>query len=143
MSEALVLLGQPLSIWALAVAALPGLLVAGTVLGRGLGVHRWGIPEALLAGVVGLLLGPQGPWPVLPLGVVRLWEGLPLLLLTLVFGTLLVGKPLPSPGGLWKPLRAQVLLSLTLAFGQYLVGGLVVLLVLQPWLGVSPVMACL
>jgi ESS family glutamate:Na+ symporter len=36
-----------------------------------------------------------------------------------------------------------VLLSLTLAFGQYLVGGLVVLWVLQPWLGVSPVMACL
>ncbi|MEB3300509.1 MAG: sodium/glutamate symporter [Cyanobacteriota bacterium] len=143
MSEAPLLLGQPLSIWALAVAALPGLLIAGTVLGRGLGVHRWGIPEALLAGVVGLLLGPQGPWPVLPEGVMRLWEGLPLLLLTLVFGTLLVGKPLPSPGGLWKPLRAQVLLSLTLAFGQYLVGGLVVLLVLQPWLGVSPVMACL
>jgi ESS family glutamate:Na+ symporter len=36
-----------------------------------------------------------------------------------------------------------VLLSLTLAFGQYLIGGVMVLLVLQPWLGVSPVMACL
>lgn len=143
MSGAVLVFGQPLIIWALAVAGLPLLLLVGTALGRGLGVHRWGIPEALLAGVVGLLLGPQGPWPLLPVGVMRLWEGLPVILLTLVFGSLLVGKPLPQPGGLWRPLRAQVLLSLTLAFGQYLVGGLVVLLVLQPWLGVSSVMACL
>lgn len=143
MNEAMLLAGQPLAIWTLAVAGLPLLLLVGTALGRGLGVHRWGIPEALLAGVVGLLLGPQGPWPVLPQGVMRLWEGLPVILLTLVFGSLLVGKPLPQPAGLWRPLRAQVLLSLTLAFGQYLMGGLVVLLVLQPWLGVSPVMACL
>ena len=131
------------AVWGLATAGLPLLLLAGTVLGRGLGVHRWGIPEALLAGLLGLALGPQGPWPLLPQGVMDLWEDLPLILLTLVFGSLLVGKPIPRPGGLWRPLGAQVLLSLTLAFGQYLVGGLVVLWVLQPWLGVSPVMACL
>ena len=131
------------AVWGLAIAGLPLLLLAGTVLGRGLGVHRWGIPEALLAGLLGLALGPQGPWPLLPQGVMDLWEDLPLILLTLVFGSLLVGKPIPQPGGLWRPLGAQVLLSLTLAFGQYLVGGLVVLWVLQPWLGVSPVMACL
>ena len=131
------------AVWGLATAGLPLLLLAGTVLGRGLGVHRWGIPEALLAGLLGLALGPQGPWPLLPEGVMQLWEDLPLILLTLVFGSLLVGKPIPQPGGLWRPLGAQVLLSLTLAFGQYLVGGLVVLWVLQPWLGVSPVMACL
>jgi ESS family glutamate:Na+ symporter len=143
MSEGALLAGQPAMVWALAVTGLPVLLLVGTALGRGLGVHRWGIPEALLAGLVGLLISPQGPWPLLPRGVIQLWDGLPLILLTLVFGSLLVGKPLPKPGGLWHPLRAQVLLSLTLAFGQYLIGGVMVLLVLQPWLGVSPVMACL
>ena len=143
MSEGALLAGQPAMVWALAVAGLPVLLLVGTALGRGLGVHRWGIPEALLAGLVGLLISPQGPLPLLPRGVIQLWDGLPLILLTLVFGSLLVGKPLPKPGGLWHPLRAQVLLSLTLAFGQYLIGGVMVLLVLQPWLGVSPVMACL
>ena len=143
MSEGALLAGQPAMVWALAVTGLPVLLLVGTALGRGLGVHRWGIPEALLAGLVGLLISPQGPWPLLPKGVIALWDGLPLILLTLVFGSLLVGKPLPKPGGLWHPLRAQVLLSLTLAFGQYLIGGVMVLLVLQPWLGVSPVMACL
>lgn len=143
MSGGALLAGQPAPIWALAIAGLPVLLLVGTTLGRGLGVHRWGIPEALLAGLAGLLISPQGPWPLLPKGVIALWDGLPLILLTLVFGSLLVGKPLPKPGGLWPPLRAQVLLSLTLAFGQYLIGGVMVLLVLQPWLGVSPVMACL
>ncbi len=129
--------------WTLALGGLPLLLLAGTVLGRGLGVHRWGLPEALLAGGLGLLLGPRGPWPLFPEAVLQLWDGLPLILLTLVFGCLLVGKPIPRPGGLWRPLSAQVLLSLTLAFGQYLVGGVVVLWILGPWLGVSPVMACL
>ncbi|MFM7675590.1 MAG: sodium/glutamate symporter [Synechococcus sp.] len=59
-----------------------------------------------------------------------------------MFATLLLGKPLPKLAGLWRPLTAQISLALTLAFGQFVVGGAVVLL-LQPLLGVSPVMACL
>jgi ESS family glutamate:Na+ symporter len=132
-----------LGTFALAVALLLALLSAGTVVGRGVGVHQWGIPEALLAGALGLLVAPAGPLPLIPAAVIRLWDQLPLVLLTLVFGTLLLGKPLPRPGGLWRPLSAQVLLALTLGFGQYLVAGLAVLLVLQPLLHVSPVMACL
>ncbi|MFN9870895.1 MAG: sodium/glutamate symporter [Cyanobacteriota bacterium] len=129
--------------FALALLLLIVLLAIGTVLGRGLGSHRWGIPEALLAGSLGLLVAPSGPWPLIPQAVIDLWDQLPLILLTMVFGSLLLGKPLPRPGGLWRPLSAQVLLALTLAFGQYLVASLAVLFLLQPWLGVSPVMACL
>jgi ESS family glutamate:Na+ symporter len=129
--------------FALAMALLVLLLVIGTVLGRGLGVHQWGIPEALIAGSLGLLLAPGGVLPLLPAAVIDLWEQLPLVLLTLVFGSLLVGKPLPRPAGLWRPLSAQVLLALSLAFGQYFIAGLLVLLVLQPLLHVSPVLACL
>ncbi len=132
-----------LGTFALAVALLLALLSLGTLVGRGVGVHQWGIPEALLAGALGLLVAPAGPLPLIPAAVIRLWDQLPLVLLTLVFGTLLLGKPLPRPGGLWRPLSAQVLLALTLGFGQYLVAGLAVLLVLQPLLHVSPVMACL
>ena len=129
--------------FALALLLLIALLALGTLLGRGLGSHRWGIPEALLAGSLGLLVAPSGPWPLIPQAVVDLWDQLPLILLTMVFGSLLLGKPLPKPGGLWRPLSAQVLLALTLAFGQFLVASLAVMLLLQPWLGVSPVMACL
>ncbi|KAF0654500.1 sodium/solute symporter family protein [Cyanobium sp. Copco_Reservoir_LC18] len=128
---------------ALALAALTVLLVIGAGIGGLLGMKRWGLPEALLAGGLGLVVAPAGLLPLLPQRVIDLWDQLPLPLLTLVFATLLLGKPLPKLGGLWRPLSAQVLLALTLAFGQFLVAGLAVLLVLQPWLGVSPVMACL
>ena len=128
---------------ALALACLSLILAVGRALGARLQLRLWGIPEALLAGLLGLLLAPGGPLPLLPPEVMQLWADLPLVLLTLVFGSLLLGKPLPKLEGLWRPVSGQVSLALVLAFGQYVVGGLAVLLVLQPWLGVSPVMACL
>ena len=124
-------------------AVLALVLALGTGLGRILGSRNWGVPEALLAGVIGLLLAPSGPLPLIPPGVLAVWQELPLILLTLVFGTLLVGKPLPRPGGLWRPLSAQVLLALTLAFGQYLVAALVVMALQGRLAGVHPLMACL
>jgi ESS family glutamate:Na+ symporter len=126
-----------------AAALLTGLLLLGSLIGKALVLHQWGIPEALIAGSLGLLIAPDGALPLLPEAVIRCWDALPLPLLTLVFATLLLGKPLPRPSGLWRPLSAQVLMALTLAFGQYLVAGLAVLLLLRPLLGVSPVMACL
>ena len=119
------------------------LLAIALTIGGKLGLKRWGIPEALLAGTLGLLVAPSGVLPLIPAPVMALWDGLPLPLLTLVFATLLLGKPLPKLAGLWRPLSGQVLLALTLAFGQYLVAGLAVLFVLQPLLGVHPLMACL
>ncbi len=133
----------PAASWGLALAVLTLVLALGTGLGRILGSRTWGVPEALLAGVIGLLLAPSGPLPLIPPGVLAVWEELPLILLTLVFGTLLVGKPLPRPGGLWRPLSAQVLLALTLAFGQYLVAALVVMALQSRLAGVHPLMACL
>jgi ESS family glutamate:Na+ symporter len=133
----------PAASWGLALAVLALVLALGTGLGRILGSRNWGVPEALLAGVIGLLLAPSGPLPLIPPGVLAVWQELPLILLTLVFGTLLVAKPLPRPGGLWRPLSAQVLLALTLAFGQYLVAALVVMALQGRLEGVHPLMACL
>ena len=130
-------------IWPGALGLLALVLALGTALGKLLGSRSWGVPEALLAGVIGLLLAPSGPLPLLPETVLGVWQELPLILLTLVFGTLLVGKPLPRPGGLWRPLSAQVLLALTLAFGQYVVAALVVLALQRFLPGIHPLMACL
>ena len=127
----------------LALVVLIALLLLGRLIGTRLGMKRWGLPEALLAGGLGLLVAPAGLLPLVPQPVIDLWNQLPLPLLTLVFASLLLGKPLPQLGGLWRPLSGQLLLALTLAFGQFLVGGLAVLLVLQPLLGTSPVMALL
>jgi ESS family glutamate:Na+ symporter len=128
---------------ALAMAVLGGLVALGRAIGPALGLQRIGLPAALVAGVLGLLLGPYGPWPVLPAPVETLWARLPMVLLTFVFGTLMLGRPLPDLAKLWKPAAAQTLLGLTLGFGQYLVGAVAVLLVLGPWLGADPLMACL
>jgi ESS family glutamate:Na+ symporter len=126
-----------------ALAGLALMLGLGRAIGERLGLRHWGLPEALLAGGIGLLVAPSGPLPLVPPPVIELWERLPLILLTLVFATLLLAKPLPRLEGLWRPVSGQVSLALTLAFGQYLVGGLVVLLLLGPWLSVHPLMACL
>ncbi|MFZ9558606.1 MAG: sodium/glutamate symporter [Vulcanococcus sp.] len=132
-----------LSWLALASGVLALILSTGRNLGRRLKLPLWGIPEALLAGVLGLLIAPDGLLPLLPVHLMELWEGLPLVLLTLVFGSLMIGKPLPQWRGVWRPVGGQVSLALVLGFGQYVVAGLAVLLVLQPLLGFSPVMACL
>ncbi len=136
-------LRSALPLFGLALGLLLALLAVGSLLGKLLGMHRWGIPEALLAGSLGLLIAPTGALPLIPPAVISLWDQLPLILLTLVFASLLLGKPLPAPGGLWRPLSAQMLMALTLAFGQYVVAGLAVMLVLQPLLGAPAVMACL
>lgn len=132
-----------LSLVSLALAALGLLLALGRAIGPALGLQRLGLPAAVVAGLLGLAIGPEGPWPLLPPAVEELWARLPTILLTLVFGTLMLGRPLPALQRFWRPAAAQTLLGLTLGFGQYLMGALAVLLVLGPLLGVDPLMACL
>ncbi|MCP9776134.1 sodium:solute symporter [Cyanobium sp. WAJ14-Wanaka] len=122
---------------------LGALVLLGRSLGEASGMQRIGLPSALLSGLIGLLIGPYGPVHWLPAGLTERWIPFPEVLMTLVFSTMLLGKPLPSAGSLWRPATAQLLLGLTLGFGQYLMGGLVVLGLLIPWLGVHPLMACL
>ena len=134
---------QPLLWLAAALGALSLLLLVAGWISRRLSLMVWGLPDALLAGVLGLLIAPDGALPLLPEPVMAVWAALPQALLTLVFACLMLGKPLPKLSGLWRPVSGQVSLALVLAFGQYMVGGLAVLWILQPHLGVSPIMACL
>ena len=43
-----------------------------------------------------------GPFPVLPHSVTDIWMKLPTPLLTLIFATLMLGRPLPQAKKLWK-----------------------------------------
>ena len=108
---------------------------------------RWlrvlGIPEALVAGLLGLLIGPFGPWSVFPDQVYRIWSQTPGVLISLVFATLFLGQTLPGPRVIWNRAAGQTAFGMVLGFGQYLVGGLLVLLVLQPLFGTNPLMAAL
>ncbi len=119
------------------------LLTVGRRLESASKLERLGIPISILFGIVALLIGPHGPKPLLPESITDIWVKLPTPLLTLVFATLMLNKPLPSGKGLWQPVASQSLLALLLGFGQYLIGGIVLLLFLIPIKGVDPLMGCL
>lgn len=127
-----------------AFAGLSLLLLTGMALRQRL---RWlralGIPEALVAGLLGLLVGPFGPWSVFPDAVYRVWSQTPGVLISLVFATLFLGQELPSPRVIWNRAAGQTAFGMVLGFGQYLVGAVLVLAVLQPLFGTDPLMAAL
>ncbi len=119
------------------------ILLLGRRLDSAMRLERFGIPIALLIGVIGFLIGPYGLFSLLPERVLSIWMQLPTPLLTLVFATLMLGRPIPRVNGLWQPVASQALLGLLLGFGQYVVGGIIVLLFLLPYLGVDPLMGCI
>ena len=133
----------PISIAFGLLVLLGSLLSFGRRLESAMTLERFGIPTALLVGFLALCIGPYGPLPILPKFVTDIWVQLPTPLLTLVFATLMIGRSLPSRNGLWKPVASQALLGFLLGFGQYLVGGIAVLMVLNPFLNVDPLMGCL
>ncbi len=119
------------------------LLTLGRRLDSAMKLERFGIPIALLVGAIGFLIGPYGPLSLLPERVLNTWMQLPTPLLTLVFATLMLGRPIPRVSGLWRPVASQALLGLLLGFGQYVVGGIIVLSFLLPYFGVDPLMGCI
>ncbi len=119
------------------------LLVVGRRFDSALRLERLGIPISILFGTFALLIGPHGSIHILPETITDIWLGFPTPLLTIVFATLMIGRPIPRGNGLWGLVASQSLLGLLLGFGQYLVGGLAVLLVLIPFFNVDPLMGCL
>ena len=73
-----------------AFAGLSLLLLLGMALRQRL---RWlralGIPEALVAGLLGLLIGPYGPVSIFPDQVYKVWSQTPGVLISLVFLSLI------------------------------------------------------
>ena len=135
---------SPAVFWSLILLALLGLLFGlSRRLEPALMLEKVGIPIALLVGLIALLIGPYGVVPLVPKNIADIWIKLPTPLLTLIFATLMIGRPLPKFKGLWKPVASQAFLGLLLGFGQYFVGGLVVIFFLIPHLEVNPLMACL
>lgn len=116
------------------------------------------IPSSIVAGVVGLLLGPevigalarfllhpdhplsQG---VFPEAVLNVWSGIPAIFISIVFATLFLGQPLPSLREIWRLAKPQVMFGQTLAWGQYVVGITLTMLVLTPLFGLSPLAGAL
>lgn len=117
--------------------------------------QKYFIPSSIIAGFLGLLLGPQvlGAFtpenlPLIPNGlfpqeIVHTWQELPGLLITLIFATIFLGKKIEPLKKIWKVAGPQMAFGQTIAWGQYVVGILIVLLVLIPLFDIHPVSAAL
>ena len=93
--------------------------------------------------MAGISIGPFGLIHVLSEETTNVWSNFPTPLLSLVFATLMMGRPVPNINGLVRPIVNQFLLALSLGFGQFCVGGLAVKYFLSRFMDTNPLMGCL
>lgn len=70
---------------------------------------------------------------MIPKEVTGVWREIPEVFLTLIFASLFIGKVVSKPKKIWKVARPQICLGQTIAWGQYVIGFIVTLLILQPF----------
>ena len=95
------------------------------------------IPSSLIAGVVGLILGPQMLGIISP-EVTDYWVQFPRYLITVVFAGLFLGRFIPSMKEIWETSGPMIAFGNTLAWGQYVVGIALTLFILTPFFGTNP-----
>ncbi|NCJ06488.1 sodium:glutamate symporter [Synechococcales cyanobacterium C] len=120
--------------------------------------QRLYLPASVVAGVLGLLLGPEvlgaiatsltgeDSWLAGGLfteDIRTVWSQSPGVFINIVFAALFLGETIPPPRDIWRKAAPQVVFGQTLAWGQYVVGILATLLVLAPLFGTNPIAACL
>ncbi|WP_029038649.1 sodium/glutamate symporter [Salinimicrobium xinjiangense] len=117
--------------------------------------QKYFIPSSVIAGFIGLILGPQvlgaltgEEVPVIsngffPQEMVEVWKEIPGLFITLIFATIFLGKKIQPVKKVWEVAGPQMAFGQTIAWGQYVVGILVVLLVLVPFFDIHPSAAAL
>jgi ESS family glutamate:Na+ symporter len=135
---------------------LGGLLLLGELLVRLCApLRRIFLPASIVGGTLALLLGPQvlgrlqsgpegdGGTGLFSEPIIGVWAGAPGILINIVFASLLMGKPVPTLRRIWSQAGPQVCFGQTLAWGQYVVGILLAMLVLTPVFGLPPLAGAL
>ena len=120
------------------------LLLAGVGLRRKVTLFRkLYLPASVIAGLIGLVVLQLPVWHRLSFQAEMTagWSSLPGMLINIVFAALFLGHALPSARTLWHSSRRQLAYGQIVAWGQYLVGGLVVWLCLKPLFGVEDLFA--
>jgi glutamate:Na+ symporter, ESS family len=119
--------------------------------------RRLFLPASVIGGTLGMVVGPQvlgnvvtaldGPdWlagGLIPENVLEVWGELPVLLISVVFAALFIGKRIPGIRTIWQVAGPQVALGQSIAWGQYVVGLSIGLLVLTPVFGLPPLAGAL
>lgn len=100
-------------------------------------MQRFFIPSALIAGVGGLVLGPQ-VLDSISADIAGTWATLPKFLINIVFAGLFLGKKIPTGREIWRLSGPMIAFGNTIAWGQYVVGILLTLFILVPIFNANP-----
>ncbi|MGE3798788.1 MAG: sodium/glutamate symporter, partial [Thermomicrobiales bacterium] len=96
------------------------------------------IPVAVIAGFLMLGLGPEGLGRLtdnsglFTESMVEVWQALPGLLVNVMCASMLLGERLPGPRMIWKISGPHAIFAGLSSFGQFAVGGVLVLVLLGP-----------
>lgn len=117
------------------------------------------LPESIIAGAIALLLGSgalgaiavsTGASPdsylaggLFPKEMQEVWSQSPGVFINIVFAALFLGEHIPNPKDIWRKTAPQVAFGQTVAWGQYVLGILVTLLILTPLFGANPMTGAL
>lgn len=116
------------------------------------------IPSSLIGGFLGLSLGPEvlgylASWAgydntllaegIFPEEMLDVWAALPGLFISIIFATLFLGKKIPGIREIWLLAGPQVAHGQTIAWGQYVFGILIAILILSPVFGMDPMAGAL
>lgn len=119
------------------------ILLLARFIKRGSGVlQKFFIPSSLVAGIGGLVLGPQ-ILNTVPAEITNYWAMLPKHLITIVFAGLFLGKIIPSRKEIWKQGAPMLAFGNVLAWGQYVVGIAITMFILTPFFGTNPLAGAL
>ncbi|MEM8503036.1 MAG: sodium/glutamate symporter [Cyanobacteria bacterium P01_D01_bin.1] len=135
------------------------LILAGRIIKEKVGwIKKLYLPESIVAGILALLLGPQvlgaiatavaGEGNLFSQGLFSepirdVWSSAPGIFINIVFAALFLGETIPTPKQIWRRAAPQVVFGQSLAWGQYVVGILVTMLILIPLFDANPISAAL
>lgn len=105
-------------------------------------LQKFFIPSSLVAGIGGLILGPQ-LLNTIPAEITQYWSMLPKHLINIVFAGLFLGKIIPSRKEIWKQGAPMLAFGNVLAWGQYVVGIALTMFILTPLFNTNPLAGAL
>lgn len=105
-------------------------------------LQRYFIPSSIVGGLLLLLIGPQIAG-IVPADLASSLSVLPALLINVVFAGLFLGQKTPGPRQIWHSSGPMIAFGSTIAWGMYVVGILLTLLILGPVFGAPPIFGAL
>jgi glutamate:Na+ symporter, ESS family len=110
------------------------------------------LPSSIIAGFLLLILGPEvlgkalgesNTYGIFNENIIEVFRSIPGLLITFIFASLFIGSKIPKIKDILLVAGPQVSFGQTVAWGQYVIGILVTMLILTPIFGANPMVGAL